>query len=232
MTPVEALDALKSAAEPEYRLFNMKLIPGADNILGVRVPEIRRLAKVIARDDDFRDYIAGAGYDYMEQVMLSGMVIGCAQVGPTERLAMIADFVPLITNWAICDTFCSGLKFTTDNRGLVWEFLMPYARSDQPYSARFAAVMYLNYFISAEYLGDIFSALEGMRHDHHYVRMAVAWAVSVCYASYPHETASFLEKCTLEDWTYKKAIAKICESRSVSSEGKAAARAIVRGYGA
>ena len=42
---------LISMAEPDYRKFSASLLPGTRNILGVRLPQLRRLAKQLARKD-------------------------------------------------------------------------------------------------------------------------------------------------------------------------------------
>jgi hypothetical protein len=38
-------------ADPKYRTFSSGLIPGADNMIGVRIPDLRDLAKRIAAGD-------------------------------------------------------------------------------------------------------------------------------------------------------------------------------------
>ena len=38
-------------AEPKYKEFSSKLTPNVDNILGVRLPILRRIAKRIAKDN-------------------------------------------------------------------------------------------------------------------------------------------------------------------------------------
>ena len=53
-----------------------------------------------------------------------------------------------------------------------------------------------------------------------YVKMAAAWAVSVCYVKFPEKTEVFLRKNLLDDFTHNKAIQKIRESYRVSKEEK------------
>ena len=48
----EELEALlESMAEPDFREFTSKLMPGTDNILGVRIPKLRKIAKDITKED-------------------------------------------------------------------------------------------------------------------------------------------------------------------------------------
>ena len=65
------------------------------------------------------------------------------------------------------------------------------------------------------------------------MKMAVAWAVSVCYVKFPEKTRVLLERESeeaggLPDWTHNKAIQKIRESRRVSPEEKEALNRLKR----
>lgn len=100
------LDAL---AEEKYRDFSSRLLPGTSDILGVRLPLLRKIAAEIARSD-WRSYLDSASDDTFEEIMLQGMVIGCAPAQPEETLRLTALFLPKITNWSLCDSFCAGFK--------------------------------------------------------------------------------------------------------------------------
>ena len=80
--------------------------------------------------------------------------------------------------------------------------------------------MILSYYIREDYLDEIFRIFENITHEGYYVRMGVAWAVSICYIKFPEKTLQFLKTCTLDDWTYNKTIQKIIDSYRVSNEEK------------
>jgi len=214
-------------ADEEYRKFSSSLIPNVDNILGVRLPELRKLAKNIAKGD-WRTYLAQADNRYFEETMLQGLVIGYAKTDIEERLRYVADFVPRIDNWSVCDSFCTGLKFTKNYRSLMWDFLQPYLSSDKEYEIRFGVVMLLLYFVEDEYIERVLQWMDRIRHEGYYVKMAVAWAISVCYVKYPEPTMAFLKNNTLDDFTYNKALQKIIESLRVDSETKHVLRSMKR----
>ena len=44
-------ERLLSLAEEDYREFNMKLLPGVERVMGVRLPAVRKVAKQIAKGD-------------------------------------------------------------------------------------------------------------------------------------------------------------------------------------
>ena len=61
-----------------------------------------------------------------------------------------------------------------------------------------------------------------------YVKMAVAWAASMCYAAFPDETLPWLQAARLDEFTYRRTIRKICESHQVNAEQKSHLRALER----
>ena len=215
-------------AEPEFQKFSAALVPGVDRLLGVRLPLLRGLAREEARGD-WRELLEHPVEDpYSEEVMLDGMLTGLARMEPEERLAWVARFVPRIDNWAVCDTFCAGLKFTGRHPEMVWEFVMPYLDASEEFRVRFAVVMLLDHFVKRERVEQVLELLDAVRREDYYVLMAVAWAVSVCYVKFPAVTLAYLRRSRLPDATYNKALQKIIESLRVSREDKDIMRSMKR----
>lgn len=220
-------EQLQERAEGAYRQFAAALIPNIDNVIGVRLPELRRMAKQIARGD-WRVYLQEADADYFEEVMLQGMVIGYAKADADELLQHAAAFVPKINNWSVCDSFCSGLKFTKTNKKKVWSFIQPYLNSTDEYAIRFGVVMLLNYYIEEEYIDAIFERFNQITHEGYYVKMAVAWAISICFVKLSSPTRVYLTHNALDDVTYNKALQKITESNRVDMLTKTWIRSLKR----
>lgn len=206
-------------ADTKYKEFHSGLCPNTNNIVGVRVPVLRNYAKQLSKGD-FREYLLHAKSDYYEEIMLQGMVIGLAKMDIKERLRYIKEFIPKIDNWAICDVFCAGLKFVESNRKEVWQFLQKYRKSKKEFELRFLIVMMLDFYITEEYINEVIHILDSIKHQGYYVKMAIAWAVSIAYIKYPIITMEYLKSNTLEDFTYNKALQKIIESYRVTKEDK------------
>ncbi len=220
-------DLLLDLVDADYQKFSAALIPNINNIIGIRLPELRKLAKTIA-EGDWRTYLAQAESDYFEEIMLQGMVLGYVKTDIEELLRYVADFVPKIDNWSVCDSFCTGLKFTSKNKERVWDFVVPYLSSEKEYEIRFAVVMMLNFFIEEEYIGRILQQLDNVSHEGYYVKMAVSWALSICYIKLPEPTMRYLLNNTLDNFTYNKALQKITESNRVDQETKTMIRGMKR----
>lgn len=213
-------DRLKNEAEADYQKFSSALIPNIDNVLGIRIPVLRRIAKEIYANENFREFLAAEKAEFMEETMLKGMIIGLVKDSPENILELVKNFVPQIDNWSVCDCFCSGLKFTKNNKPLVWNFLQHYLNSDKEYEIRFAIVMLLNYFVEEKYIDKVLKILDETDHEGYYAKMAVAWAVSVCFAKHEKETFEYLKKSKLNEWTFNKSIQKCLESYRVSDKMK------------
>ncbi|WP_091167499.1 DNA alkylation repair protein [Paenibacillus sp. 1_12] len=220
-------EQLFGLAEVDYQKFSAALIPNINNVLGVRLPELRKLAKIIAKGD-WRTYLEQADNEYFEEIMLQGMVIGYVQTDLDELLRYAADFVPKIDNWSVCDSFCIGLKLTITNREPMWDFLQPYLLSNQEYDIRFGVVMLLDYYIEEEYISRVLQRLDNIKHEGYYVKMAVAWALSICYVKLPEPTMTYLKSNSLDKLTYNKALQKITESYRVDLETKKMIRSMKR----
>ncbi|MEJ9281011.1 MULTISPECIES: DNA alkylation repair protein [Ureibacillus] len=224
---MEIRKELLELSEQKYQLFQKTLIPNQENILGVRIPKLRALAKEISKSD-WEDFLLNGTEEYFEEIMLKGMVIGQVNIPLEERLKWIKWFVPKIDNWSVCDSFCVGLKFTKKHREEVWNILSSYFHSENEFEIRFAIVMSLSYFIEEKYIEELFQIWDDIKHDGYYVKMAVAWAISVAYLKFPKETTSFLQKNSLDDFTYNKALQKIIESHRISKEVKESIRKMKR----
>ncbi len=213
---------LESLAEPAYRDFCARLLPPAAPILGVRLPTLRQMARQLAKKPagHIQRYLQSAADDTLEEKMLQGFVIGYCQLPWKRRLDYIQKFLPKIDNWSLCDSFCASLKNTKKEQAAILPFLKECLAAPAPYSQRFAIVMMLDYYADPAFLPEILSLLEKHTSEEYYVQMAIAWAVSVFLIKEPALVKQWLLHCSLDDFTYNKALQKSIESRRVSAADK------------
>lgn len=217
---INVREELERLAEPEYQAFSAKLLPGVSNILGVRLPYLRKMAKKIAKED-WKSFLDENDTTYFESIMLQGMVTGYVRdVTIQELFPYIDQYVAKIDNWSTCDSFCSGLKITKEYEKEMWDYLQKYFRSTKEYEIRFAVVMGLNYYIQDGYVTDYLTIMDQIHHEGYYVKMAVAWGISMIYLHNPKQITEYLKQNHLDDFTHNKAIQKIRESYQVSKEEK------------
>ena len=210
---------LQKHIDETYKQFHTSLVPGLTKMMGVRIPILRELAKKTAKED-YYGFIEDFQPEIYEEVMIRGMMIGYAKFPMEEQKRELKKFISLINNWAVCDSCCTTYKFMKKNQEEWFSFLEPYLNSSQEYKIRFAVVCLLDFFVQEAFIDRILNCFSDIHHEGYYVKMAVAWAVSVCYVKFPEKTEKFLLKNTLDDFTHNKAIQKIRESYRVSKEEK------------
>ncbi len=204
----------------DYQIFSSNLLPGVGNILGVRIPKLRSFAKKLAKNEDYLDFFYKYEDIYFEETMIKGLSIGYLKYPIDETAQLIKDFVPQITNWSICDSFCNSLKIVDKNKDYFWDFLKTYFKSSSTYDLRFAGVMSLNYYIEEKYIDEFFENVEAIENDDYYVDMAMAWAISYYYMEFKTLVLKYFKKNTLSSSIQNKAIQKIRDSRQISQEDK------------
>ena len=169
------------------------------------------------------------GNKYYEELVIQGMIIGMQIKEPIENIKeKVAKFVPKINSWAVCDTFCAGLKITKKYPKEMFSLIEKYLKSNKEYELRFAIVMLLDYYINDEYIDQTLQILDNIQSDKYYVQMANAWAISICLIKYYEKTITLLKNSKLDNFTYNKALQKAIESYRITEEQKKELRKMKR----
>lgn len=217
-----------SIKETKHKNFSAKLLPGVENILGVKLPILRNIAKEITQDD-WQTFININDEDlYFEEVMLQDMVISSLKIDIETKLILVKDFIPKINNWSVCDSFCAGFKMKVKEKKIVWDFLLPYLSSSKEFEVRFAVVMLLDHYVDNEHIKQVIFLLDNVKNEGYYAKMAVAWAISLCFIKFPEITMPYLQKNNLDDFSHNTALQKILDSLRVNQEDKIVIRKMKR----
>ena len=220
---------LDMLADEKARFYVLRTTPTlqSEQVIGVKVPDLRKIAKDIVKSD-WQCFLQQAKDDTLEERMLCGFVTATAKMPDAKRFEHIRNFLPMIDNWMVCDTFCNTLKPTKQNERDYWDFILPYFHDSREYYVRFAVVMLLSHFARDEYADRAFEILDSLDNDSYYVKMASAWAISVYFVHCPEKTMHFLNDNRLDDFTFNKALQKITESYRVNDETKSIIRKMKR----
>lgn len=224
----EMLDMLRDVSDPAYKEFNDRILnaPGMPT-LGVRVPKLREIAKKAAKDtaeETKEGWIwemeNGRTPDFQEEHMVYGMAIGYGKADTDRRRHLLDTWIPGIVSWADCDSGVSTHRFMTTDSEYWFSYVDAWSRSSREMEVRFAAVALMDFFLNDEYIDRVLEIYRRISLDAYYVKMGVAWALSVCYVKYPEKTLALLKEGALDPWTHNKAIQKCRESFRVSKEDK------------
>lgn len=225
----EVINELFDLQDLKYREFHSNLCPGTNNIIGIRLPILRKYAKELINMYQLEELLENIGDEYYEEIMLKGILIGISKEKDINKVMnYIEEFITKIDNWAICDTFCAGLKITKKYKKEMWQFIQKYIKSNKEFEVRFALVMILDYYIEDEYLEKDLKIFNENKNNKYYVQMAVAWAISLCIIKYYDRTVEFLksDKCKLDKFTFNKSIQKAIESYRISGDEKEVLRSL------
>ena len=173
---LQPLVSVRFATEPKYREGHIRIINALHGrkIMGLHVPDMKKVAKELARREDAMDIIRGFEKEAAEEAsgiygsrlayeetVVWGLMINAMKVTWEQRAEMLRKYVPVLDNWAVCDTFCCNAKWKCPRMAL-WDFLQPYWKSEREFEVRFAIVMSMIYFLDAEGFPGVCRMLDGL----------------------------------------------------------------------
>lgn len=202
-----------------FRDFTIRGIPGAKDVIGVRIPEVRQIAKGLCRGD-FGEYLNAEPKEYFEEILLHGVVVAQAKMELDSRLEYTEKFIPRIDNWAVCDVVANSFRIKPDQEATYWDFLTRYLNSNDEFAVRFMLVMMLDHFLKDNYTAEVLAVADAVKHSGYYVEMAKAWLVAEALVKDREVAMSFIYDNHLSDFAFNKAIQKARESYRVSAADK------------
>lgn len=210
----EFLNELERLADEEYKKFHKKLLKNDSiDMLGVRVPIMRKIAKKYY--DDVDDLLAFPD-DYYEVTFIKLTAVSYQNYD--KFIKYVDRCVPLINNWASCD--CFAPKCVAEHRAEFLPYIRKFAAESGEFSQRFALTTLLHFYVTEEYLEDIFAIADRCDTTKYYVHMAVAWLIAEALVKYYDRASGFLMENSLDKKTHNKAIQKACESYRLSDDRK------------
>ena len=226
-------------------------------VMGLHSPEIKLVAKQIVHEGcevvmpDGTHRICAGGADVIrtfeaapsenlcyEETVIWGYLINLEKCSLEERLAMLGRYVPVLDNWAVCDSYCAHAKWMARaDKEALWAFWEQWFDSEREFEVRFAVVVAMCYFLNEDWLGRVFARLNSLNFDHikskyktvkgkpkvaqqgtvqgaepYYVRMGVAWLLATALAKFSDATRAFVRSSNLPADVVKFYIRKARES--------------------
>lgn len=219
MTVKEIQDKLFELRDEKYAAFQAKLIPTAspEQIIGVRVPKVRELAKALVKEGGYDDFLKTLPHDYYDEDMLHGAIL--TEIKDYEKAVTEIDrFLPYVNNWAVCDTV-SPKAFKKNKPALLGK-IREWMASDKTYTIRFGMEMLMSHFLDADFKPEYLEGPANIRSDEYYVNMMTAWFFATALAKQWDATLPYIENNRLDTWTHNKSIQKARESYRITPEQK------------
>ena len=149
----EIREIMNSYANENHISFFKKISKEAENVQGIKVPDIKRIAKLILKQDSIY-FINNYKIITHEDLFLLGQVIAGLKIPLNEKINYIKEYVVKIYDWSSCDIFVSALKFQEQKLPIIHDFILEYKDSKNEYEVRFMLVMLLTFFINDKYLNE------------------------------------------------------------------------------
>lgn len=205
--------------DKKYRDFQSKLIPTVqyDTVIGVRTPELRKLAKQMVKRDDVHEFLGELPHSYFDENQLHAFII--SELKDFEQcIDEVCRFLPYVDNWATCDQMSP--KIFKKHRQKLLEPIRKWISSGETYTVRFAIGMLMEHFLDDDFDIAYPEMVAEIRSDEYYINMMTAWYFATALAKQYESVLPFMEKQCLDRWTHNKAVQKAIESRRITPEQK------------
>lgn len=203
----------------EYRDFHAKLMPNIEyeNIIGVRVPNVRALAKNYFKEEASKEFVKCLPHKYYEENNLHAFLL--EQIKDFNECVEAVDvFLPYVDNWATCDS-CRPKVFGKHLEELL-PWIKKWLKSKNTYEVRFGIEMLMNFYLDDAFEEKYLIWVSEVKSEEYYIKMMIAWYFATALAKQYETTLSYIEEKKLSDWTHNKAIQKAVESYRITAQQK------------
>ena len=214
---IAQLNALSQGNET-YAAFNKRIVNTKMPVIGVRVPDLRRLARELAPDMSAADIskLLTVQNESFEYVLLCGLLITHARLDDQTAIDLTKQYLPLVDSWAHIDIFVEKKRRFAGE--IWWDFTLECLQSKAEFTVRYGVVSLMTNFLDEAHIDQVFAALRDIKHDGYYVKMALAWLYATAAVNFFEKTLAELENRQIDAWTRNKAYQKMRESRRFTPE--------------
>lgn len=215
MNYLEFINYLFSFQDLKYRDFHFKLLNTNQEVIGIRTPILKKIAKELYKDNI--KYFKYCKHKYYEETIIYGLMITLDK-DFSRQLENLDIYTLYIDNWASCDIIVANFKSFKKNLDVGFNKVLEYVNSSNPWQIRVGLVLLLTYYINDDYIAKIFKIADNINSEFYYVKMANAWLLSICFIKYFDLTYEYFLTCNLDKWTYNKALQKAIESTRIKNK--------------
>ena len=203
----------------KYREFTARSIPNIsiDKIIGVRLPDIRLLAKEIKDEPYVKDFLKELPHKYQEENLLHGIILSTYK-DIDILLKELDKFLKYADNWAVTDIISPKIFKKYPDKA--YNYITKWIKSNHEYKIRFGVVSLLQFYLDDNFRIDELDLINGIKSDSYYVKMAIAWYYSFALIKQYDSVIKLFENNKLDKWIHNKAIQKGIESYRISEERK------------
>lgn len=221
----EIISRLYAMQDAQYRAFNAGLVPlgGDKKMIGVRTPELRRLARELSGTPQAAALMAAAPHEYFELDQLHAFLI--AEMRDFDAcLDALEEFLPHVDNWATCDQL--NPRVLGRHKAALLPRIRAWLASGRCYTVCFAIGQLMRWYLDADFSEEYLDMVCAVKSEEYYVRMMIAWYFATALAKQYDAALPYIAAGRLDTWTHNKAIQKARESLRVPQAHKDALSAL------
>lgn len=217
---ITQLNALSQGNET-YAAFNKRIVNTKMPVIGVRVPDLRRLARGLAPNMSAADIskLLTAQNESFDYVLLCGLLITHARLDDQTAIDLTKQYLPHVDSWAHIDIFVEKKRRFAGE--IWWDFALECLRSEAEFTVRYGVISLMTNFLDEAHIDQVFAVLRNVKHDGYYVKMALAWLYATAAVHFFELTLAELENEHIDTWTRNKAYQKMRESQRFTPEQQA-----------
>ncbi len=206
--------------DKKYRDFQSKLIPNvdSDSVIGVRTPELRKLAKKLVKEEDIGEFLNILPHKYFDENQLHAFILS-EKKDFDKCIEEVDKFLPYIDNWATCDQLSP--KIFKKNKSILLEKIKKWITSSHTYTVRFGIGMLMQHYLGEDFDIKYPKIVAKVKSEEYYINMMIAWYFATALAKQYDKIIPFIEGKKLDKWTHNKTIQKAIESYRITPEQKA-----------
>ena len=205
--------------DKKYQEFQAKLIPtrNPNTIIGVRTPELRKYAKDLLKNNEYKEFLKELPHKYFDENQLHAFIISGIK-DYDECINYVNQFLPYIDNWATCDQMSP--KIFKKNHDILLKEIKNWIKSKETYIIRFGIGMLMQHFLDEDFNPEYLEWVSNIESKEYYVNMMIAWYFATAIAKKYVVTISYIENKKLDVWCHNKTIQKAIESYRITPEQK------------
>jgi 3-methyladenine DNA glycosylase AlkD len=200
----------------EYREFNARIVNDlADGMefIGVRVPDLRKIAKEIA-GNNWRTFLRDNNWQIYEMKQIAFLLPSYLELDFDEFFALYDQLIPHASSWANCDTLGLKRSFITENPAKSWARIGKYLDSPDAWAVRIGLnLVFANFLDDANIervLAEIIKIDARYREKaprgtlNYYVKMMLAWTLAEAATKFRDRVETILPKLDPETAKYTR----------------------------
>ncbi|MGX6427833.1 DNA alkylation repair protein [Levilactobacillus yonginensis] len=220
----EFLQDLRDLGDDHFRDRSAKIVATERPLLGIPMKTLRSLGVAISQGMP-HDFLAVAGTEYYEAVIIQGYVLSRLPLDVAYFTKLCDAYISKAENWSVCDMvihFNQVKAFRAEFLTVIQRYL----QSDNPWFQRTGLVFLLKFYLTPEFTEVALQLAVSVVSTNYYVQMGQAWLLA---AAFPNQQATIYHLLRTEFSlpVVQRTVQKIKSLRHTTTNEKASLTALL-----